>query len=214
MRILFFKVSKHGLKSILTIFILFLICVVLHYYILSYILLGYLIFLLYFFRDPDREVPKISNVILSPADGKVVFLGEVFEDRFLKTEVKKISIFMSPFNVHVNRAPVAGKVLGVYYNKGKFLPAFVEKASLDNEQNAILFEEEYKKDKVMIVQIAGIFARRIVCEVKEGDSICLGQKVGMIKLGSRVDIYFPKHCAFNVSINDKVTAGRTILASF
>src|SRR4030042_2006242 len=150
------------------------------------------LFAAYFFRNPKREIPSIPNVILSPADGRIVHVGECEEDRFLKDRALKVSIFMSLFDVHLNRAPVTATVLAKSYHPGRFHVASVEKSSLLNEQNACILETEDKL-KVLLVQIAGFVARRIVCYPKVGDRLKMGDIFGLIRFGSRVDLYLPPH---------------------
>jgi len=164
----------------------------------------------YFFRNPKRKTPQMKNAIISAADGVVISKGEAFERYFFKKDVNRISVFMSLFNVHVNRAPVSGKVLDVVYNSGKYLPAYREKASLDNEQNAILIEDELKR-KIVVVQIAGLVARRIVCYKQPGDEVEKGEIIGLIRFGSRVDIYTENAVSEFVNTKESVKAGETIL---
>ena len=178
---------------------------------LSYISLGAAIFIVSFFRDPERDTPSGEDSIVSPADGKVIIVQKVTEDRILKADAIKISIFMNVFNVHVNRAPASGKVFGVFYNPGKFFPADKDKASLENEQNALLIEAKNGKSFV-VNQIAGLIARRIVCYAKGGDMLEKGKRFGMIRFGSRLDVYLPVDCRINVNLGDKVKAGSSILA--
>lgn len=175
-----------------------------------FILILWTVFVIWFFRDPDRDIPSDENAIISPADGKVIIIGKVFEDRILKAEAIKISIFMNVFNVHVNRAPASGKVLKIIYNHGKFFPADKDKASLENEQNALLIELKNGK-RLVVNQIAGLIARRIVCYVKPEDGVEKGQRFGMIRFGSRLDIYIPTDCRTNVKVGDKVSAGVSII---
>jgi len=180
-----------------------------HYAAIFFLLLT--AFVVWFFRNPERDIPSDENSIVSPADGKVIVIGRVFDDRFLKTDALKISIFMNVFNVHVNRIPTSGKVLGVFYNPGKFFSADKDKASLENEQNALLIEAKNGK-KFVVNQIAGLIARRIVCYAKPGDSIEKGRRFGMIRFGSRLDVYLPTDCKIDVNVGDKVKAGSSILA--
>ena len=178
---------------------------------LAIVLLALGVFFVNFFRDPRRTTPRGSNLVISPADGTIVALeAEADEPRFLERPATKISIFMSPLNVHVNRAPIEGDVVRVSYNPGKFLPAFAEKASLDNEQNAVLMRGGDGRE-VLFIQIAGLIARRIVCRVRAGDHLARGQRMGMIKLGSRVDVFVPGRFAPNVKNGDRVVAGETVL---
>ena len=168
------------------------------------------IFIVAFFRDPEREAPDLENSFVAPADGKVIKVDRVREERFLYEEVLRISIFMNLFNVHVNRAPASGRVAGVAYNHGKFFSADLDKASLENEQNALLIETGEGR-RFVVVQIAGLVARRIVCYVKEGDAVERGKRFGMIRFGSRLDIYLPTDSVIKVRVGDKVKAGASLL---
>ncbi len=178
--------------------------------IASALLFSFGAFSTYFFRNPQRKTPQMKNAIISAADGVVISKGKAFERYFFKKNVNRISIFMSLFNVHVNRAPVSGKVLDVVYNSGKYLPAYREKASLDNEQNAILLEDELKR-KIVVVQIAGLVARRIVCYKQPNDEVRKGEIIGLIRFGSRVDIYTENEISEFVNTKESVKAGETIL---
>ncbi|HKZ46806.1 MAG TPA: phosphatidylserine decarboxylase family protein [Thermodesulfobacteriota bacterium] len=177
----------------------------------SYLSGGLAVFIISFFRDPEREIPSETDAIISPADGRIIIVDSVFENRFMKQDAIKISIFMNVFNVHVNRVPASGKVSGVFYNPGKFFSADKDKASLENEQNALLIEAKNGK-RFVVNQIAGLIARRIVCYAKEGDKIERGKRFGMIRFGSRLDVYLPVDCRINVKVGDKVKAGSSILA--
>ena len=171
------------------------------------------LFSMWFFRNPHRTPPEGEGLIVSPADGEVIYIGEEPPGRYLSAPGKRVSIFMSPFNVHVNRAPVSGRVSLVKYNKGKFHAAMVDKASLLNEQNGVEIATP-EGHVVTYVQIAGMIARRIVSDVKEGDEVTQGRRVGMIRFGSRVDVYMPRNTQIKVSMADRVRAGETILGIF
>ena len=168
------------------------------------------LFCLWFFRDPKRKVPQEGDLLVSPADGKIVDIASTEEDRFLKKPAVKISIFLDIFNVHVNRSPTAGKILGIYYNPGRFLAANVPKASLENEQNAVLIETPSGK-RILCIQIAGLIARRIVCWAKNGAKLDRGERFGLIRFGSRVDLYLPLETEVQVRVGDKVTGGETVM---
>ena len=168
------------------------------------------IFVLWFFRNPERVAPQDLSAVISPADGKIIVAEEINEDRYLKKKALKISVFMNVFNVHVNRVPYSGKVQDVIYNRGKFISANMDKASMDNEQNAVILDIGSGK-RIMFVQIAGLIARRIVCYLKPGDTVEKGKRMGLIRFGSRVDVYLPAGSTLNVRIGDKVVAGETIL---
>ncbi len=181
---------------------------------LSFIFFILYIFNIYFFRDPERKTDLKEDEIVCPADGRVIFLQKVFDDRFLNREAVKLSIFMSLFNVHVNRAPVNGKVEKIIYNKGRFFSANLDKASLENEFNGIILNSNIsgrRIAKIAFVQIAGLVARRIVCTIKEGDEITAGERFGLIKYGSRLDLYLPLDFKSYVRINDRVFSGKTVL---
>jgi len=177
---------------------------------LSFLLLFLALFFAYFFRDPERQIPSDENLILSPADGKIVAIETASEPLFLKSQAQKISIFLSPLDVHINRIPVSGKVDYFSYLPGKFLAAYKDKASTDNEQTAIGISSP--NGKILFKQIAGILARRIVCRLKPGQDVHAGEKFGMIRFGSRVDIFLPEGLELKVQKGDKVTGGETIMA--
>lgn len=160
-------------------------------------------FCLYFFRDPER-MPPPGDVIVSPADGKVVSVRQTSLDE------TRVSIFLNIFNVHVNRTPIAGKITEVLYRKGKFLVASHEAASVENEQNTLIVEGA--RGRVVCRQIAGLIARRIICYKQAGDSVAAGERIGYIKFGSRVDVIFGPEWNLVVKVGDKVAAGNTVLA--
>ncbi len=162
-------------------------------------------FVLFFFRDPERTIPEERGGVVSPADGKVVAIKDVYEPDYLQQDVKQISIFLSIFNVHVNRSPIDGVVELVKYNPGKFHIASLDKASIYNEQIAVVIAD--RKQKILVKQIAGIIARRIVCYAKRGEMLRKGDRYGMIRFGSRVDLYLPKESEIKVKIGDKLKGG-------
>jgi len=166
-----------------------------------------------FFRDPDRVIPAAEGVVVSPADGKVIAAGVVQSSPFLDAECLKISIFMSVFNVHVNRVPYSGRVKEISYYPGKFFSANLDKASQQNEHNAVWIEMENGKP-LCVVQIAGLIARRIICHAKPGDQVRRGQRFGLICFGSRLDVYLPTDIKLKVAVGDKVQAGTSILGQF
>ena len=167
----------------------------------------------YFFRDPIRIIPN-ENVIVSPADGKIVFLGEsnLPEECGINGKFLKISIFLDIFNVHINRMPMSGTVKNIKYISGKFFSANVEKSSKENERNIIIIENE-KKEKIIVSQIAGLIARRIVCDLKIHQKVLKGDKFGIIKFGSRVDLYLPKNYNLMVNVGQTVIGGETIISN-
>jgi len=168
-------------------------------------------FICLFFRDPDRLVPGGEGVVVSPADGKVIKVEPVEQTPYYEGACTRISVFMSVFNVHVNRSPHEGTVRRVDYHPGKFFSANLDKASADNEHNALLLEGPDGK-RVGFVQIAGLVARRIICAVQPGDTLKRGQRFGMICFGSRLDIYLPVDTEIRVAVGDKVQAGTSVLA--
>jgi phosphatidylserine decarboxylase len=181
----------------------------LFYPVLTIIPLILLAFILFFFRNPKREVPNSENCILSPADGVVMAIDEVIEDRFIQGPAIRISIFLSIMNVHLNRSPLQGEVRYRFYRPGKFIPAFKSHASEINEKNFIGIESG--GFKVMVCQITGFIARRIKCWVDEGKSLAGGELIGIIKFGSGTEIFIPKGSDLHVRIGDKVKAGETAL---
>ena len=177
---------------------------------LNLILLAFFIFTVAFFRDPNRRCPGVANEVLCPADGVIVAIDHYEKDRFLDEPSLKISIFMSPFNVHVNRAPLSGKVEDIIYIKGRFFNAKSEKASLDNEQNALIMKLDDGR-KIVVNQIAGLIARRIVCRVGIGATLARGGRFGMIRFGSRVDLHLPPDTELLCAMGERVYAGDTIM---
>ena len=170
------------------------------------------LFTLWFFRDPERHFDSKDNQLLSAADGKICFIGEEnppSETQF-KEKMKKVSIFMNVFNVHVNRSPVNGDIKKMIYKNGKFFNASLDKASEHNERNSFIIETN--TDKIVVVQIAGLIARRILSFISEGNKIDKGDRIGLIRFGSRVDIYFPSTYDIKVNQNDIVVAGETVIA--
>ena len=189
-----------------------LVFAVLGWVFLTLLFLFLTLFSAYFFRNPERIIPAGENLLIAPADGKVIFVGEVLEERYFKEQVTKVSIFMSVFNVHVNRVPCDGKVIDMYYNKGGFVNASYDKASESNEQAGILLERE-DSSKVLFVQIAGLIARRIVTYPVIGDLLQCGARYGLIRFGSRVDIYFSKTADVTVTLGERTVAGETVLGT-
>lgn len=168
------------------------------------------LFVLQFFRDPGREIPTGGGLVLSPADGRIVQVG-IARDEYLKRDSVKVSVFMNVFNVHSNRSPVDGSVEDVWYFPGAFVNAALDKASTDNERNALHLRTASGQD-VTCVQVAGLIARRILCYVGKGDRLARGDRYGFIRFGSRVDVYLPPGSTPKVAIGDKVSATSTVLA--
>jgi len=169
------------------------------------------LFMAFFFRDPERESPEGEGLYVSPADGKVILIIDVFEKEYLKSAAKEISIFMSPLDVHVNRAPCDGKVKTVRYSPGKFIAAYKDDASTRNENIVMLLEGE--QGKVLVRQVAGFVARRAVCRAKAGDALARGERYGIIKFSSRLDVYLPEDVKVAVRVGDRVLAGETVIAA-
>jgi phosphatidylserine decarboxylase len=169
-----------------------------------------LVFFAYFFRDPERAIPADPGGVVSPADGKVVFVDEVREDRYLQAPARRVAIFMNVFNVHVNRAPMAGTVALTQHRDGQFKAAFREDAGTVNEQLALVLEAGSRR--VLVVQIAGLLARRIVSYVQPGQALEKGERLGMICFGSRVDLFLPPEAEILVKVGDRVHAGSSLVA--
>jgi phosphatidylserine decarboxylase len=205
-------IAKEGYPFIVLFGFITLVFALLGWPCLTIQLLALTLFSVYFFRNPERVIPEGDNLVVAPADGKVIFVGEVDEERYFKQRVTKVSIFMSVFNVHVNRVPCDGKVVDMYYNKGAFVNASYDKASQSNEQAGILLETPGGK-KILFVQIAGLIARRIVTYPIIGDVLQRGARFGLIRFGSRVDIYFPTDADVTITLGEKTVAGETVLGT-
>ncbi len=202
-------VAAEGWPFILPLAAITALCFFLGWIIPAWVLCVLTLFVLYFFRDPKRTIPQGEGLVVSPADGKVIVIKDVFEPDYLKQEMKQISIFLSVFNVHVNRTPYGGVVETVKYNPGKFHVASVDKASLDNEQTALVIEGGGRK--VLVKQIAGLIARRIVCYAKPGDRLATGERYGLIRFGSRVDLFLPRDADLRVQVGDRIKGGRDVI---
>lgn len=168
------------------------------------------VWVVYFFRDPEREGARGDRLVVSPADGKIVMITKVHEPAFIRGPAIRISVFMNIFSVHVNRYPVSGSVRYTHYNPGKFLNAAVEKASLENEQSSVGIESTI--GRVVVRQIAGLVARRILTYSRDGDLAAQGSRFGIIRFGSRVDVFVPTTCVIKVQLGEQVFAGLTVLA--
>lgn len=168
-------------------------------------------FIIFFFRDPERNLVNSEKAVLTPADGKIIAIERLTngDNRFPDTAVK-LSIFMSVFNAHINRIPVGGRISQLIYHPGKFFSANLDKASLHNENNMVLLETD-NREKIVLVQVAGLIARRIVCWVKAGDYVKTGQRFGLIRFGSRLEVYLPPDSTITVRKGEKVKAGQTII---
>jgi len=202
-------VAAEGWPFIVPLAVVTIVLFVLGWKNTGFVLLVLTLFVLFFFRDPERTVPDENAVVVSPADGRVIVVKDVYEPTYLKQDVKQISIFLSVFNVHVNRSPIGGTVESVKYNPGKFHVASVDKASLDNEQTAMVIANG--KSRVLVKQIAGLIARRIVCYARPGDRINKGERYGLIRFGSRVDLFLPKDAELKVKVGDRIKGARDII---
>ena len=167
-------------------------------------------FFLFFFRDPDRPIPKDTDAVLSPADGRVMVAGEPAGQACPPGNWQQISIFLSPMDVHVNRMPIGGRVTKVEYHPGRFLPAYRHEAGDLNEYTEVTVD--HQGQPIVVRQIVGVLARRIVCRIKEGDEVRAGDRFGVMKFGSRMDIFVPTSANIAVKVNDKVVGGVTVIA--
>jgi phosphatidylserine decarboxylase len=202
-------VAAEGWPFILPLAAITVLCFVFGWKNTGYAALALTLFVLFFFRDPEREVPEGKGIVVSPADGRVIVVKDIYEPDYLKQDVKQVSIFLSVFNVHVNRVPCGGTVETVKYNPGKFLVAYADKASLDNEQTGMVIFDG--KNRVLVKQIAGLIARRIVCYAKPGDPVKAGDRYGLIRFGSRVDIFLPKDIDLKVRVGDRVKGSGDVI---
>ncbi len=203
-------VAREGYPFIIFIAFATFIFALLKYDLIALITLFLTGFTFYFFRDPERISPDDEDVVVAPADGKIILVEKIFDDRFVNEHVYKVSIFMSIFDVHVNRVPFAGEVEKIQYSPGSFYAANTDQGGLANENCGVILTT--KKDfKYAVVQIAGLLARRIVCWVEKGDVIDRGKRFGMIRFGSRVDLYLPQNMQLEIRSGQKVRAGETVI---
>jgi len=210
--------AREGLAITLSFLVPALACAVLTYLygtdlwkILLVVTAGLSLFSAYFYRDPDREVPLDPAKIVSPADGRIVAI-QPMSDYYVGNNAIRISIFLNIFNVHINRVPCSGSVVNSQYRPGKFLPAFDPRTSEENEQTII--DIQNMRFKLRVKQISGMLARRIVNNLRPGDSVVIGRRFGLIKFGSRVDVIVPTEMALNVQLKQKVVGGKTILGEW
>lgn len=211
-------IHKEGKKPLLSTIIVFtILSLIFHRFLpavfpyLAILLLVVFLVYLNFFKNPNRSIEQIEeDIILAPADGKVVVIERVIETEFLKTEVTQVSIFMNPLNVHVNRNPVSGAIKYFKYHPGKFMPAWEPKSSTENERTTTVYEN--KNGLLLMRQIAGALAKRIVWYIKEGDAVSQGADMGFIKLGSRVDLLIPDNFEIMVELGQKSIGNRTVIA--
>ena len=207
------KIHKEGYKIIRNFIIISLIILLFFpYFNLSFILLSTLLLIVYFFRVPNRKIKTSKNVVFAPCDGKIVQIREVEETEFFKQKKILVSIFMSPLNVHSNHYPIDGNVVYTKYHPGKFLVAWNPKSSTKNERSSVVIENT--KISVLVRQIAGALARRIVTYSKRNEQVTSGEELGFIKFGSRVDLYLPLSTEINVKLNEKVKAKISTIAKY
>lgn len=216
-------IHKEGYKSILITAIIFAVINLLSFYFISYHLpwlswvifiltLGLLLFIISFFRVPNRQLTKGENLVVCPADGKVVVIEEVYDEEYFKDKRLQISVFMSPANVHQNRNPVSGEVVYNQYHKGKYLVAWHPKSSTENERHSVVIR--HAKGEILVKQIAGALAKRIVNYLTVGQKVEQSAEYGFIKFGSRVDLLLPVGTKVNVKLNEVVKGGVTVLATW
>ena len=205
-----FPIAKQGLPYIIGLAVVSVLFVLLSWTFMAALTLLATLLVINFFRDPDRVIPQVPDAVVAPADGKIIFAARAYEDRFLNKETLKVSIFMNIFNVHVNRIPFSGEVESIHYEKGTFLAANSDKASLNNEQNAIVLRTP-GGEKIVFVQIAGLVARRIDCWLRPGESVRRGERFGMIRFGSRLDVFLPNDSRLAVDKGHHVKAGESII---
>lgn len=203
-------IAKEGYPFIAFAALLTLVLAILGYVAASLLALMVTAFVMNFFRDPERIADEEPTSLIAPADGKVIIIDQVFDDRFLKAEALKVSIFMNIFNVHVNRVPFPGRVDEVIYKAGAFHSADTQRSSLENESCGVVMTAAGGR-RLAVVQIAGLIARRIVCWAGPGDVLAKGERFGLIRFGSRVDLYLPLETKLVISKGQKVRAGETVL---
>ena len=202
------SIARYSVPYILVFLILSIVFYAL-FWPIGIVFSAFLLFTIFFFRDPERTIPQEPNIILSPADGKVMSVEEIEEDKFLKSRARKVSIFLSLFDVHINRVPFSGTVKYKKYIKGKFVPAYKKEAPLINERNEVGID--CGNIKILVTQIAGIVARRIICNINNNEKVSLGDRFGMIKFGSCTEIVFPANVELKVKVGDKVKGAETII---
>ena len=205
------RFAPEGWLFIIPFIVLAAAALLIQWYVAAILFSAIAAFLLNFFRDPHRSGSAVHVDVLSPADGTVVQIRDVDDKDVWPGLTKQVSIFMSVFDVHVNRAPISGKIVHYRYNAGKKIVAMSDKASIENEQNLVVIEDD-RGGTVAFKQIAGLLARRIVFDKKEGDEVKRGERIGMIKFGSRVDMFFPANAIIRVKMRDKVKVALSVVA--
>jgi phosphatidylserine decarboxylase len=207
------RIAREGFPLILIAAVLTLLALLAHWLFSAAVLGLVTLALAGFFRDPERVIPAGEGLVVSPADGRVVSIAKVVDDPFFTEAATRISIFLSPLDVHINRVPVAGHIAEIKYRAGRFLAAYNNEASRQNEQNALMIVDAQGR-KLGVVQIAGVMARRIVCKVNSGDNMERGERFGLIMFGSRTDLYLPQGCRVEVTEGQRVKGGTTIVGRF
>ena len=207
------RIAKEGYPFILTALTLTVVAFAVGWKIVAAVLALLTLAVAGFFRDPERQIPTGEDLVVAPADGRVVSIAEVTHDAAFSGTATRLSIFLSPLDVHINRAPVAGKIEAVNYHPGRFLAAYKEEASRCNEQNMLKIIDPRGRP-FRVVQIAGFLARRIVCRVKIGATLARGERFGLIMFGSRTDLFLPSSCRLEVTEGQRVKGGATILGRF
>ncbi|UOF94381.1 MAG: phosphatidylserine decarboxylase family protein [Bacteroides sp.] len=214
----YIKIHHEGYKIINICILIAIINIIILYFMPTYIIgislfinILLIIFSIYFFRNPFIKINQNDNFVLSPANGRIISIEDCIETEFFNKKLCKISIFMSPFDIHVNRSPISGKITYIKYHPGKYYIAWYDKSSSHNEHNTIIVENN-NNVKILYRQIAGFLARRIKCYINVNQYVLSGQEIGFIKFGSRLDIFLPTNLSINVNLNQKVTAGSTVLA--
>jgi phosphatidylserine decarboxylase len=205
------RIAREGYPLIFTAALLTLLALTVGWIALGIILALIALAITGFFRDPERQAPQGEGLVVAPADGKVVSVADA--NSALPGSAKRVSIFLSPLDVHINRTPVEGKIEKVAYQRGKFMAAYKDEASQRNEQNALTIVDGAGRT-FGVVQIAGVLARRIVCRAKAGDRLARGERFGLIMFGSRTDTYLPQNCRIEVAEGQRVKGGETVLARF
>jgi phosphatidylserine decarboxylase len=207
------NITREGYPLILTVGLAAVVVLALGWGLAAGVLILMTIAVAAFFRDPERHIPDAEGLIVAPADGRVVSIAKAKSDAASAQAATRVSIFLSPLDVHINRIPVAGKIEEVRYRSGKFFAAYKEEASERNERNALEVVDDQGR-KVVVVQIAGVLARRIVCRARPGDRLKRGERFGLIMFGSRTDTYLPDGCNIEVSEGQRVKGGETVLGRF
>jgi phosphatidylserine decarboxylase len=205
-----FPLAKEGYPLVFSAAFITAVFAMLHYPVPAVTAMAVTFFLAYFFRDPDRVVPNTPGAVVAPADGRIIAVDSIDNVDIYPGRAQKVSIFMSVFNVHINRIPHEGRIHRTDYVPGSFVAASRKNASRDNERNAVLMETD-DGHAICVVQVAGLIARRIICKLQSGDAVERGQRFGMICFGSRVDLYLPPEARVDRKVGDRVTGGTSVI---